>query len=104
MKNHMVPDIIEQTYDSICRIYGIESAIRFSDLIRSSNGGSDLNLEQVNPSEQIRIMNTFWRKHSSNVPNGTIIRTWLCEGSDISIYINAFECNWIKDIHIAGLI
>ena len=101
MKNK---NIVEASYDVICKKLGIISAINFTNLVKSTNDGRDLVLENMNDAEQISTINSFWRKQLAHVPEGTAIRSWLCEGNDANAYLEAFEHNWVQDVHKSGLI
>ena len=103
MKMHN-KDIAVATYDVICKKLGIISAIKFTELVRNTNCGRDLNLDHMSPAAQISLINDFWRKQLYTVPHSTEIRAWLCDGDDIDAYISAFEYNWLDDIKATGLL
>ena len=99
-----VSEIIEESFEAISRSLGINSAIKFTELIRATNGGQDLSLEKLPETEQIKLINIFWRKQLLVIPGTTGIRAWLCEGDSIAAYITAFEKHWVHDLQVIGLL
>jgi len=97
-------DIFEETFKVFESKYGTAVALQFDKVARSAYGGKIPELEDVTESEQIKIINSFWRNILIKYPDTTELRSWLCEGNSVAIYINAFYNNWCEKIIQLGIV
>ena len=97
-------DIVESTCEILFKKYGTNVVIKFTDKINHHSGGNYTYWGELSTDIQIRHMNEFWRSMLIPLPNTVNIRAWLCEGKNISAYIDAFNENWSDAIIATGLL
>lgn len=86
-------NIVEQMAEAITE-YGLpEESVAFTkDVAEFHSGRTFSNLPD---SEQITLMNRYFRTSLAHRPNTTNIRSWLEESNSTSRYLHAFQANWL---------
>jgi hypothetical protein len=100
-----VANIVNETQHVIAAHTDYITSVNFINLIKRSRAGVLLETpDAFTETEQITMINNFWRNHLGLLPNTLEIRVWLCEGDDIMSYINSFENNWLALVLATGLL